>query len=191
MDHILNIMRSTLNTEIIEGEIWKDIIDYKGFYQVSSLGRVKRLKRSADNFSVFYSLNEKIVKLSKNGNGYLIANLFNKRFLVHRLVAEAFLDQDNGRDIVNHKNGIKDDNRAINLEWSNPSHNMNHAYKNFLKVSEKGQKHGRAKLSDAEVIEIRKSLKNEKELADFYNVSVSTINGIRLGRTWKHLDTDF
>jgi len=171
----------------LPNEIWKDIFGYEGAYQVSNFGRIKRLKIKGDKILDFHSLPEKLLKPYENGNGYLGTSLFKKRFLIHRLVAIAFLSPIKGKSIVNHKNGIKNDNRADNLEWSNPSHNMNHAYSLSLKVSKKGEKHGRAKLTDAQVIEIRKSLKSDKLLSEHYNVSIGTIFGIRKGSTWKHL----
>jgi len=101
---------------------WRDIAGYEGFYQVSNTGQVRSLDRVVNK----RALVGKIMKPSPT-NGYERISLSGKSFLVHRLVLSAFIDNQNGEPMVNHKNGIKSDNRLENLEWSNPSHNMTHA----------------------------------------------------------------
>ena len=93
-------------------EIFKDVIGFKGHYQVSNLGRVKSVKFNK----------EKILKPGFDSNGYYIVNLCknNKRYVkkIHQLVAMYFLDHNpNGMVIVvDHKNNIKTDNRLENLQ---------------------------------------------------------------------------
>jgi hypothetical protein len=72
----------------------------------------------------------KILALQKARNGYLLVSLGskNKHMLVHRLVAEAFLPSPHEKMEVNHKNLIKTDNRATNLEWVTKHENMQHAH---------------------------------------------------------------
>lgn len=94
-------------------EIWKVIKGYEK-YQVSNLGRVKS----------FFS-KEKILKL-RNHRGYSLVNLSNKTFKVHRLVAEAFLENETKKPEVNHKNKIKSDNTVSNLEWVTREENIYH-----------------------------------------------------------------
>lgn len=115
-------------------EIWKDVPGYEGRYQVSNQGRVKSLP-----FLQRYLLrtgapalrrtNERILSAQPINSGYLIVHLHlnNKREarLVHRLVAEAFLQKQG--DEVNHKNGNKADNTSKNLEWCARSENHDHA----------------------------------------------------------------
>lgn len=101
-------------------EIWKDIPEYEGLYQVSNLGKVKSL----------YFGKEKILKPSKNKDGYLHVNLWKngkpKSFTSHKIVALAFIPNIQNLPQINHKNEIKTDNRVENLEWVSPKENCNY-----------------------------------------------------------------
>jgi len=111
-------------------EIWKDIEGYEGSYQVSNLGRVKSLERIVafkDGRKIRFK--EKIISLNKLKHGYLAANLWKddkrKSFKVHRLVAKAFIARIDGKDYVDHINGIPSDCRVCNLRWCTHKENMN------------------------------------------------------------------
>ena len=110
-------------------EIWKDVKGYEGKYQVSNLGRIKSIKFKNGN-------QEKILKLT-DCKGYKIIRLCKdgivKSFKVHRLVAQAFIPNYNNMPIINHINGIKNDNNVENLEWCTYSHNETEAHRMGLK----------------------------------------------------------
>ena len=99
-------------------EIWKEIKEYEGLYEVSTLGNVKGLT-SGKILKPSYRGGYNAVGLSKNGKSIT--------FPIHRLVALNFLDKIDNCNIVNHKNGNKYDNEVDNLEWTNTSGNTKHA----------------------------------------------------------------
>lgn len=105
--------------------------------------------------------------------------------LVHRLVAEAFINNTEKKPQINHKDGNKMNNQVKNLEWVTPSENGRHAYHTGLLTISYGEKNGRAKLTDDIVKSIFISKENTKDLATEYGVSGSTINKIRSGEIWK------
>lgn len=107
-----------------ENEEWRDIPNYEGLYQVSSLGKVKSLRDRYGN------PREKILKLWKEKDGYLLVNFCKngkkKTCTVHRLVANAFIENPNKLPMINHKNEIKYDNKVDNLEWCDAKYNNNY-----------------------------------------------------------------
>ena len=179
-------------------EVWKDIKGYEGHYQVSDLGRVKSLARVVEiRKGIFGNKKEKFLKPTKNKKGYLTLKLCKKSddicseksVIVHRLVANEFLENSLNKPQVNHKNGIKDDNCVENLEWATGSENVIHALNNNLKISIKGSSHTNSKLTEKEVLEIRAigRTKTLKEVAKIFNVDMSLISLILLRKAWKHL----
>lgn len=118
--------------ENLDGEVWKDLVgfdEYKGLYQISNLGRVKRLSSLNRDTTRKTRLPECILTPYLSGLGHLHVRLclngVNKRVLVHRLVALAFVEGDTSL-VVNHKNFDKADNRASNLEWVTNAYNLSY-----------------------------------------------------------------
>ena len=105
--------------------MWKKILNYEK-YEVSENGEIRSLQSGNPKIMkpCFGQTNYYRVCLSKNGKL--------KTFYVHRLVAQAFVPNTFNKKQINHKNGIKTDNRKENLEWVTPSENTLHAYKNGL-----------------------------------------------------------
>ena len=110
-------MEEFSKTELAQ-ERWKDIDCYDGMYQVSDLGRVRSLKFGK----------VRVLRASNNNSGYLLVDLCKDgkrhRFLVHRLVAQAFIpNNDDAKNEINHRNEIKSDNRVSNLEYCDRRYN--------------------------------------------------------------------
>lgn len=177
-------------------EIWRSVKGYEDLYEVSNIGRVRSLDRVIRMRYKSGKFNDRsfpgmIRKNILNEYGYYFVRLCDhgkeNGHLVHRLVAQAFLgNPPDGKDIVNHKNGIRTDNSVENLEWCNKSENALHAI-NILKVSWgdhcKGEKNPKCKLTDQDVLDIRqlsKSGATNTALAKRYAVSQQHISRIVL-----------
>ena len=114
----------------MKGEIWKDVKDYEGLYQVSNMGRVKSLERMKWNGRGYQKIPEKILKASEYRGGYLQVNLSKdgkaKDCKIHRLVAQAFISNPQNLPEVNHKDENKKNNCVENLEWCSKLYNINY-----------------------------------------------------------------
>lgn len=115
-------------------ENWKPVNGYEGFYEVSDLGRVRsvpRMIKSGINYNDKTFMKGRVLKANLKRGGYLSCDLsklgVTKTKTIHRLVADAFIEKIEGKDYVNHKNAIKTDNRAKNLEWVTCKENARHA----------------------------------------------------------------
>lgn len=118
-------------------EIWKDIRGYEGLYQVSNLGRIK--STSPGLKFVKGSPSELIMKQSLSSSGYLHVQLYKAHVpatvLVHKVVAQAFIDNPEGKPEVNHIDSDRTNNRVSNLEWATKSENMKHSFNRGYHVS--------------------------------------------------------
>jgi hypothetical protein len=111
-----------ISLENFDNEEWRDIVGYEGLYQVSNYGRVKSCKFNK----------EKILRSSINRHGYLYIIVCKdgivKNYRIHKLVALAFIPNPLNKKTINHKYGIKIDNRASELEWNTHRENNQHAW---------------------------------------------------------------
>lgn len=168
-------------------ENWLPIAGYEGLYEVSDMGGVRSLKRATTSGKV-------LVQRSGTG-GYLrvclCKNNHKKTFVVHRLVASAFIENPEHKPEVNHKNGIRTDNRASNLEWVTRSENERHAYKILGKSphaywKDKPRRFAR-KFTDEQVRLIRKDTRPNSEIASEYGVSKTAIRDIKRRKNYREV----
>lgn len=179
----------------MEHEEWRWIEGFDGRYEVSSLGRVR------SHFTCRNTLRAqpRVLRAWKNNAGYPIVGLNSpttrRRFLVHRLVATAFVPNPDCRPHVNHKDSDPGNSSAGNLEWVTRSQNQQHAYRfGRLRVPRhRGERHPHSVLTEAQVLEIRRIYRcgsretGQKSLARRYGVNQDTIANIVHGRTWTHI----
>lgn len=175
-------------------EVWKDIKGYEGMYQVSNLGRIKRLEKSfIDSIGRNYNYKEKIYKLQKDNNGYLMVTLpKSKLFRVHRLVAEAFLENPNNLKEVNHIDGNKSNSNILNLEWVTHKQNMKHALESGLMenarkiFSQKIKERKLWELSPCNRVKVNMYDKNNNFIKSFDSlVDASKYIGVHAQRIWQ------
>jgi len=169
--------------------IAKDVPNYEGLYMVLSDGRV--WSHISRNYLTQHTDKKgyKGVRLYKDGEW--------KQFKVHRVVLSAFIPQPKGKDQINHIDGKKDNNCLNNLEWVTGKENMRHAINTGLEKGKKGEEHNMAKLTESDVLNIRKLYSSgvtptgkritQKYLANMYGVRQATIWGIVNRVNWTHI----
>lgn len=170
---------------------WRDVVGYEGSYQVSNYGHVKSLDRYVKYKNRGSRVHKgRLLKPQLSNCGYLQIGLrknkVSKRYLVHRLVAEAFIDNKRSKICVNHRNSVKTDNIEVNLEWSSHKENTRHAIDSGTFITGKN-----AKLTEEEVIDIVNLIDSSnltfKDIAEKFNVSKSVIGKINTGDSWNSL----
>jgi len=167
---------------------WKPIIGYEGLYEISSSGLVKSLDRFEIAGNKTRIRRERILKPGL-ARGYLRVVLCKegkiKNFAIHSLVAKHFLGEKNHGCIINHKNGKKTFNSVDNLEWCSRKENSEHAQRTGLYA--RGESHYKARLSSEDVTMIKEMSRffGNVTMAKKYHVSISAIQDIVKGRTWK------
>lgn len=179
-------------------ERWVELKGNREIYMIGSNGNVKTKDREGARG---HRVDGHILKQHENSNGYLRVSMRldgdekNKNYLVHRLVAKSFIPEVDGKPFVNHKDGDKHNNTVENLEWCNKSENEKHAWKIGLKkdIATKGERHGMHKLSENDVLYIRKNHKRNGgklktgDLAKQFSVNPQTITDIISNRIWKSI----
>ena len=179
-----------------EEEKWSPVIT-EGIdptaYEVSSLGRLASNWRHHGRGK---SVGRKFLTGTiHNRLGYvqfILSNRGKKKYgYIHRLVANAFVQgKTDERAMVNHLNGVRSDNKASNLEWTDNSGNQIHALKTGLYKPLSGESIGTSKLKNADVEKIFQLKMSHpditiREIADMFGVGQSTVGSILRGKTWR------
>lgn len=179
-------------------EIWKDIKDYEGKYQISNLGNIKSLPRQMGFYS---NSNIKIINGYIKKEGYFQVDLYKdnhrKKFYTHRLVAKAFIYNPNNYPQINHKDENKSNNTVDNLEWCTAKYNINYgsrtenAKKNKINHSKLSKKILQYDINNNFIKEFPSSMEIQRELGLF---STSIIRNCKRktktvgGFIWKYKD---
>lgn len=174
-------------------EVWKDIRNYEGLYQVSNLGRIKSFRKSTKHRWE----DEYILKPSLANNGYCQVTLYDNtvrhKFLVHRLVAEAFLPNPNGYPQVNHKDENPLNNAASNLEWCTAEYNNAYGTARIRKIETTSIPVEQLTV-DGHIIAIYRSVRIASEIIGVARSSLryAVLNGTNCkGYFWKYSDHSF
>lgn len=184
------IVTKQLNAMQDTKEIWKPVKGYEGRYEVSNLGNVRSLpwiqKHSSGGKSFLRKGRNIKIRVGVAFNGYSNVMLDNNSLYHHRVVAIAFIPNPENKPFINHKNGIKTDNRIENLEWVTRSENAKHSFKIGLQ-SNKGENHPQHKLTWDLVESIRKRYSTGESSWKIYksmNVSYTTIKDVIKKSIW-------
>lgn len=178
---IITQTADNLKTDKMENEIWKDVKGYEGLYQVSNLGRVKSLGKKVEWMNVYRNTPKKILKFGDDGKGYVTVSLNKdgvfKRKYIHQIICDNYLPNPENKPFVNHKNGIRIDNRLENLEWCTQHENILHAWETGLSrpsmLGKFGKNHNKSK-------KIHQYLKSGELVCVFYGAyEASRKTGIR------------
>ena len=171
-------------------EIWKPIKKFNGEYLVSNTGKIKSVDSIITRKNGWlYTRRGKVLKPAINPCGYYAGAISEMgvlvSYLLHRIVAEEFVLNSRNLPEVNHKDGIKTNNNANNLEWVSHSENIQHAFDNGLIKPKVGSLNGMAKLNEEQVREIRavaaacgSRYYGRKALSEKYGVSECTIKEV-------------
>lgn len=148
-------------------------------YSVSNYGRVRNDKRNT-------FLSPRDLKGYKRVSLWYDGKAHDQR--IHRLVAQAFIPNPEDRPEVNHKNGIRNDNRVVNLEWNTGEENAAHRAAVLNQGDTfKGKRNGNSTLTEEDVLSIRASSLTRNELAETYRVSATHIGRILTRKLWTHI----
>lgn len=170
-------------------ELWLPVVGYEGLYEVSNLGRIKRIAPRSKGGST-----DPIKKFSIS-RGYLGTSLKKigcKQWCpnVHTVVAAAFLGPRPEGMEINHKNGVKSDNRPENLEYVTRSQNHRHAFDVLGKSAIRGQRNNFSSITDETARKIKSLQKDGVTTHDIMaqtGASKSVITHIGAGHSWVHL----
>ena len=175
-------------------EVWKPVVEWEGYYEVSNLGRVRTVPRViVRSDGTTQSLRGRIRKLQVAHDGRMLVMMCRdsrvQSRLVHRLVARAFLGEPAADQVVCHNDGDPTNNRAENLRWDTASANQMDRVAHG--THSRGERHNMVKLTERQVHEIRALCDSrsmlQREVADLYGIGQSMVSLIALRRKWDWL----
>jgi hypothetical protein len=175
-------------------EIWMPIPGFNGFYEASSHGRIRSKDRLSRSGKALRRMFGRILVPQLTGRRYPVVSLSLdgevKSYVVHRLVAKTFIPNPDNLPEINHKDGDKTNSRPDNLEWCSRAQNNDHAIQSGLKPPVLGSRHGRSKLTEDQVLQIRQlhaSCICGSAIAAQFKISPTTVSQIWRRMLWTHI----
>lgn len=178
-------------------EQWKDIPGYEGRYQASDQGNIRSMPRQTSGVRMgttcSINLAGKVLKphyRGREGRKYVVITIDRTSYSVHRLVLMAFKGMPSKGEIARHLNDDHTDNRLVNLAWGTQGDNHRDAVVNGRWTPQQGKDHGCAKLTDAQVLEMRAKKAQGATVAALgaeYNLTPSQAARVCNGEAWGHL----
>lgn len=182
-------------------EEWKPVVGYENQYEISNLGKVRSVTRAINNKhgrkSVVKGINKK-TSFTRLGyeNVSLCKGGIEKKFYIHRLVAQSFIPNPDGKETVNHMDGIKSNNCVSNLEWLTQKENVRHSFDSGKRDITSGTRCWNATLTDHEVLLMRKLSKinggsyETVEIAKLFGVHRKTVYNIVNNKTRNNINIE-
>lgn len=169
-------------------ETWRPVVGYENKYEVSSFGAVRSLDFNKTGATRLMSLQEDRYGYARVG----LSGIGKQKYcLVHRLVAQAFIRNPDNLSAVNHIDGDKGNNSAVNLEWCTNDQNMAHSSR--MGLHRHGEAHPRAVLNECRVLEVlrrRNNGESTSSIARSLGVGRSTVGSILSGKNWRRFTTN-
>lgn len=170
--------------------MWKRIIlnDTISRYAITLNGDVINLRTNKYLKTFISNSGYESVKLYLQGRSY--------SFMIHRLVADAFVYKDpNKEDLqVNHKNGDKLDNHYSNLEWCTRSENIKHSYDKLNRIRNRGERCCFSKYTENTIIQVCEHIQNGyslKYISDEFDIRIKYLYDIRNHKRWSHITKNY
>lgn len=184
----------------LDNNYWREVPGYDGLYFVNKLGFVYRTERiviAVRQGSPVRRIKSGGILSEEYRTGYpsvtLISGKKTKHETIHRLVAKSFLEPIEGKNFVNHKNGIKSDAFYRNVEWCTVKENHDHAIRTGLDKGIVGEMNNNSKLNTLQVRIIRRLIGQmyQREISEIFGIRQNVVSKIKLLQTWSSVDLDY
>lgn len=183
---------NTKNYTPIKGEKWRQAVGFSERYYVSNMGQIFTTSAHGKKDNPTIMKPARSFDKRRGTWQYMKTVMDGRNIRVHRVVAQAWIPNPDGKPFINHINGNKADNRVENLEWCTNAENIRHAYRTGLEQRQLGEKHHSAHLTNEQVRQFKwewahNRKMTRKQYAEALGVSEAAIKDIIRGRSWKWL----